>query len=143
MQRRILIVDDQDDLSSALSEVFTRSGYYVKTTESRNEAVLLDETGSFDVVITDLDGDRAFPPDKLPENADTCLPEGEPEEASRSHVKAFKICATNFRRDEFNEDELKHLFETVLNYKAQFVDRAPVVRQIREKSSSFFRAPSA
>ena len=141
MQRRILIVDDHDDLSSALSEVFSRSGYYVKTTASRNEAVILDETGSFDLVITDLDGDRAFPPDKSTENADACLPEGEPEEASRSHVKAFKICATNFRRDDFNEDELKNLFETVLNYKARFVDQAPAVKQIREKIEFVF--PSA
>jgi serine/threonine-protein kinase RsbW len=138
MQRRILIVDDQDDLSSALSAVFSKSGYFVKTTESRDEAVELDETGSFDIVITDLDGDKAFPPDKSKENADTCLPEDESEDTPRSHVKAFKICATNFRRDDFNEDELKHLFETVLNYKAQFVDKAPVVQQIREKIEFVF-----
>lgn len=138
MQRRILIVDDQDDLSSALSEVFTRSGYEVKTTESRDEAVRLDKSNVFDLVITDLDGEKAFPPAGSSAE-DECLPEiGDTEIFDRSHVKAFKICATNFRRDDFNEEELKHLFETILNYKAQFVDRAPVVRQIREKIEFVF-----
>ena len=141
MQRRILIVDDHDDLSSALEEVFSKSGYYVKTTESRDEAVQLDEVGGFDLVISDLDGDIAFPQEKAEETDDTCLPETESEEYNRSPVKAFKVCATDFRREEFNEDELKYLFETVLNYKAQFVDKLHTVQQIREKIEFVF--PSA
>ena len=133
MQRRILIVDDHDDLSSALEEVFSKSGYYVKTTESRDEAVELDETDAFDLVISDLDGDLAFPKEETDQNEDSCLPESESEDFKRSHVKAFKVCATNFRREDFDEDELKNLFETVLNYKAQFVDKTHTVKQIREK----------
>lgn len=140
MQRRILIVDDHDDLSSALSEVFSKTGYFVKTTESRDEAVRLDQTHDYDVVISDLDGDKAFPKkDEKPE--DSCLPAGNGDLSNRSHVKAFKVCATNFRRDEFDEDELKNLFETVLNYKAQFVDKTNAVKQIREKIE--FEFPSA
>jgi serine/threonine-protein kinase RsbW len=46
-----------------------------------------------------------------------------------------------FRREQFDEDELKNLFETVLNYKAQFVDKIPTVRHIREKIEFVF--PSA
>ena len=141
MQRRILIVDDHDDLSTALEEVFSNSGYYVKTTESRAEAVELDETDSYDLVISDLDGDKAFPNKKTEQNDNSCLPEGEAEEYDRRHVKAFKICATNYRREDYNEDELKNLFETVLNYKAQFVDKMQAVQQIREKIEFVF--PSA
>jgi serine/threonine-protein kinase RsbW len=141
MQRRILIVDDHDDLSTALKEVFSKSGYYVKTTESRDEAVELDETDAFDLVISDLDGDKVFPAKEVEQNSDSCLPVGEPEEYDRSHVKAFKVCATNYRREDFNEDELKNLFETVLNYKAQFVDKKKTVQQIREKIEFVF--PSA
>ncbi len=141
MQRRILIVDDHDDLSSALEEVFSKSGYFVKTTESRDEAVELDETNTFDVVISDLDGDKAFPRNGLPETDESCLPEADESVFNRSHVKAFKVCATNFRRDEFDETELKHIFETVLNYKAQFVDKMQAVQQIREKIEFVF--PSA
>ncbi|MCU1289876.1 MAG: Anti-sigma regulatory factor (Ser/Thr protein kinase) [Acidobacteria bacterium] len=141
MQRRILIVDDHDDLSSALTEVFSKSGYYVKTTESREEALDLDKVDAFDLVISDLDGDIAFPKDDAEQAEDLCLPENDPEEYNRSSVKAFKVCATNFRREDFNEDELKNLFETVLNYKAQFVDKMQAVQQIREKIEFVF--PSA
>lgn len=142
MKRRILIVDDHDDLSSALNEVFNKTGYFVKTTESRDEAVALEESNDYDVVITDLDGDRAFPKEETNgTHKDTCLPENDLNDFDRSHIKAFKVCATNFRRDEFNEEELKNLFETVLNYKAQFVDKTSAVRQIREKIEFVF--PSA
>ena len=134
MQRRILIVDDHDDLKTALTEVFSKAGFLVKTTESRDEAVRLDQTSKFDLVITDLDGDKAFPPEtnnNLPD--DKCLPANNHEEFNRSFVKAFKICAINFRRDDFDENELKNIFETILNYKAQFVDKTYAVKQIREK----------
>jgi serine/threonine-protein kinase RsbW len=140
MQRRILIVDDHDDLKTALTEVFTKLGFFVKTTESRDEAVELDGTSDYDLVITDLDGEKAFPK----ENAgpqDTCLPNNETNEFDRSFVKAFKICATNFKRENFDEDELKNLFETILNYKAKFVDKKQTVKHIREKIE--FEIPSA
>ena len=35
MQRRILIVDDHDDLKTALTEVFDKLGFFVKATMSR------------------------------------------------------------------------------------------------------------
>lgn len=143
MKRRILIVDDHDDLSSALDEVFSKTGYLVKSTESREEAVRLEKTEDYDIVITDLDGDKAFPKSDNASDLDenTCLPENNVNDTDRSHIKAFKVCATNFRRDEFNEEELKNLFETVLNYKSQFVDKTDTVKQIREKIE--FVLPSA
>lgn len=141
MQRRILIVDDHDDLSSALSEVFSNSGYTVKTAENRDEGVRLEKTHEYDLVISDLDGDKAFPANGNKENGVACLPEIDTEEFDRSHVKAFKICATNYRRDNFKEEELKNLFDTILNYKAKFVDKETTVRHIREKIE--FILPSA
>jgi len=133
MQKKILIVDDHDDLKTALSEVFSKSGYFVKATESRDEAVRLDRTDDYDLVITDLDGEKAFPKEKNNAAEDSCLPETDEEDFNRSHVKAFKICAINFPRDNFDENELKNLFETILNYKIQFVDKASKVKHIREK----------
>lgn len=141
MQRRILIVDDHDDLSSALSEVFSKTGYFVKTTESRDEALRLDQINDYDVVITDLDGDKAFPKNAEEPIKITCLPQQNGDDSNRSQVKAFKVCAKNFQREEFNENELKHLFETVLNYKAQFVDKMNTVKQLREMIE--FEFPSA
>jgi serine/threonine-protein kinase RsbW len=140
MQRRILIVDDHDDLKTALTEVFTKLGFFVKTTESRDEAVELEETSDYDLVITDLDGEKAFPKEDA-DQQDSCLPTVDPDEFDRSFVKAFKICATNFKRENFDEDELKNLFETVLNYKAKFVDKKQTVKHIREKIE--FEIPSA
>ncbi len=141
MQRRILIVDDHDDLSSALKEVFSKSGYFVKATESRDEGIALDGTHDYDIVITDLDADAAFPKDTENLDEKTCLPILEDDESDRNFVRAFKICATNFRGENFSEDELKHVFETVLNYKAEFVDKQQVVKHIREKIE--FQFPSA
>lgn len=143
MQRRILIVDDHDDLKTALTDVFDKLGFFVKATESRDEAVELDQANAFDLVITDLDGDVAFPPKNASEEEeDTCLPTDDAENGfDRSFVKAFKICATNFRRENFDEDELKNFFETILNYKTQFVDKMNSVKHIREKIE--FEFPSA
>ncbi len=144
MQRRILIVDDHDDLNTALTEVFSQTGYAVESTESREEAVRLDQTHDFDIVITDLDGDKAFPKKQIPEAAiNDCLPEPDAnaDEFDRSRVKAFKVCATNYRREEYDETELKNIFETILNYKAQFVDSQHAVQKIREKIEFVF--PSA
>ncbi|CAN5441523.1 ATP-binding protein [soil metagenome] len=138
MQKKILIVDDHDDLKTVLTEVFSKIGYSVKSTESRQEAVELDKSNEFDLVITDLDGDKAF----SEENTDnTCLPTKDVNDFDRSFVKAFKICATNFKRDNFDETELKNLFETILDYKAQFVDKTAAVKYIREKIE--FEFPSA
>ena len=136
-------MDDHDDLKTALTEVFTKLGYLVKTADSRDEALELDSAEDFDLVITDLDGEKAFPTPEETDNhkEDPCLPTNDSEQFNRSHIKAFKICATNFNRADFDEEELKSLFEIILNYKSQFVDRAPTVRHVREKIE--FEIPSA
>jgi serine/threonine-protein kinase RsbW len=140
MQRRILIVDDHDDLKTALSDVFGKLGFFVEVAESRDKALQIDRTTEFDLVITDLDGEQAYRKNDL-EDSFPCLPKIEPDEIDRSIVKAFKICAINFRRDEFKEDELKNFFETILNFKAKFIDKAETVKNIREKIE--FEFPSA
>ena len=141
MQKKILIVDDHDDLKTVLTQVFSKIGYSVKTTESRQEAVELDKSSDFDLVITDLDGDKAFPEENNDSSTDTCLPTEDAGDSDRSFVKAFKICAINFRRENYDENELKNLFETILNYKAKFVDKTAAVKHIREKIE--FEFPSA
>jgi serine/threonine-protein kinase RsbW len=141
MQRKFLIIDDHDDLSSGLKELFLKLGYSVKTIENRDEAVALQEIDDFDVVITDLDN-----VDKIPEavqsddNEDTCLPEVESHKPSE-HIRAFKVCATSYRRENYDENELKNLFETILNYKAQYVDAVEKIKNLREKIE--FEFPSA
>lgn len=140
MQRRFLIIDDHDNLSSGLKQLFDALGYAVETIETRREAVKLKGIDKYDVVITDLDNVDAIPEAASNDDADSCLPEVAPHKRSE-HIRAFKICATSFDRENFDETELKNLFETILNYKAQFVDRAEVIKDLREKIE--FEFPSA
>lgn len=136
MQKKILIVDDHDDLSTALTEDFSQLGNLVRTCDSRDDAVELIEGENFDLIITDLDGENLADSDDNDEI--TCLPEAE--ENPRSKIKAFKICVSNYKNNEFTEEELKHFVETTLNYKAKFVDQKEIVQNWREKIE--FEIPS-
>lgn len=140
MQRRILIIDDHDDLASALQTALTAEGHKVSVLEKRTEALAVGNIEDFDLVITDLDVGRLPAEPSLNGNSKHCVPPITAETGSE-HIKAFKICASNFRRDEFDEPELKHLIETVLNYKIQFVDKDEAVRNLRE--SIEFELPSS
>lgn len=135
MQKKILIVDDHDDLSTALTQEFSRLGHFVKCAETRDEAVRLIESENFDLVVTDLDGEHLA---SASSDNVTCLPEAVPN--SRSNIKAFKICVSNYKTEKFTEDELKNFIETTLDYKAKFVDQKEVVQNLREKIE--FEIPS-
>ncbi|MCU0239937.1 MAG: ATP-binding protein [Pyrinomonadaceae bacterium] len=138
MQRNILIIDDHDDLASALSNVFSQTGHSVVIAENRKAALKIKNIENFDLVITDLDAKSLFCEPNLDENIPSCLPIIS---SNEENIKAFKVCAANFRRDKFNEDELKNFVETILNYKAQFVDKKDVIQNLHEKIE--FELPSA
>ena len=110
MQRQILIIDDHDDLATSLEEVLTATGHAVQIVERREDALAIENIEGYDLVVTDLD---VVPRDAASSegngnHAPVCLPEHIIANVGE-HVKAFKICAANFRRDEFNEDELKDI----------------------------------
>lgn len=130
MQRRILIVDDHDDLAGELRAAFTEMQHRVTTFHSRDEAIHQANPADYDVLIVDLDDvDENFHPVSRNGAGD----DGE-------IIKAFKISASNFRRN-FDEAELKEIVETTLNYKSKFVDDARAVQNWREKIE--FELPSA
>src|SRR5262245_31252058 len=109
MQRRILIIDDHDDLASALEEVFVTTGHQVEVVENRHDALEIEDIERFDLIVTDLDYEEP----RSDENGTAvhCLPEPDQKlhhEQPGEQIKAFKLCASNFRRDEFNEEELKN-----------------------------------
>lgn len=131
MQRRILIIDDHDDLATALDEVLSHIGHEVTIISDRVKALARNDLESFDMVITDLDVDSSGPVSGLNGGGATCLPKV-PESERGEKIKAFKLCAANFRRDEFDEDELKSLMAVVLDHKIRFVDRAEVVKELHE-----------
>src|SRR5688572_22149281 len=119
MQRRILIIDDQDDLATALEEVFIGQGHSVALLESRADALEVPNFEQFDLVITDLDVSSS-PVQNL--NGSGAAPGNRKE-----HVKAFKVSAVNFARSEFDEAELKEIVATVLDYKTRHVDKKDTV----------------
>jgi serine/threonine-protein kinase RsbW len=140
MQRRILIVDDHDDLATSLEEVFTETGHLIRVVENRVDALAIENIESFDIVISDLDVDSTRPAPSLNGAAPTCLPDPIDVQPN-DHIKAFKLCASNFRRDEFDEDELRSFVATILDYKIRFVDKIDVVQELHEYIE--FELPSA
>jgi serine/threonine-protein kinase RsbW len=140
MQRRILIIDDHNDLAEALHEVFSHTGHEVKVVDDRPSALALGDLTDFDLVITDLDVESFSPETPANGNGNQCLPHVEGDHTGE-RIKAFKICATNFRRDHFDEEELKVLFATILDYKIRFVDKEDFVRDLHENIE--FELPSA
>jgi len=140
MQRKILIIDDHNDLASALESTFSAAGHLVEILENREDALAVTNIGDFDLVITDLDVDNTAIKATPNGHNGTCLPEL-PSVKAGERIKAFKLCAPNFRRDKLDENELKNFVETVLNYKTRYVDKVELVRQLHEKIE--FELPSA
>lgn len=131
MQRRILIIDDHNDLAGALDDVLSNIGHDVTIITDRVLALARKDLETFDMVITDLDVDSSGPVGQLNGSGATCLPKV-PADISGEKIKAFKLCAANFRRDEFDEEELKSLMALVLDHKIRFVDKLEVVQDLHE-----------
>ena len=136
MKKKILIVDDHDDLASLLTKEFTKSGHSVKALDNRDEAVELIEKENFDLVISDLDGEELVV--QRGKSDPECLPDEI--ETERSHIKAFKICVTNFKKEDFSEEELKFFVETTLDCKAKCIDKKELIQDLHEKIQ--FEVPS-
>ena len=133
MHRRILIIDDRDDLATALEEVLTGMGHSVALLETRNDAPNLAGLERFDLVITDLDVEAS--------QIQTLNGGKESHEPASEHIKAFKVSAANFRCDKFDETELKEIVATVLDHKIRHVDNADGVQDLHEHIE--FEVPSA
>ncbi|MEO6334417.1 MAG: ATP-binding protein [Pyrinomonadaceae bacterium] len=133
MQRRILIIDDHDDLATALEEVFSTMGHSVTLLQSRADALEVPNFEQFDLVITDLDV-QSTRLSNLNGDAGLGLAAGE-------HVKAFKVSAANFTRSEFDESELKEVVATLLDYKTRHIDEKEGILDLHEHIE--FELPSA
>lgn len=142
MQRKILIIDDYDDLASSLRDVFSALGHRVEILFNRDDALADKDLDAYDIVITDLAGESdALASEPVANgNNGTCIPDMPTADAGEK-VKAFKFCASHFVRDGFDEDELKNLIETVLDYKSRYLDTTELVRHLHEKIE--FELPSS
>lgn len=145
MEKKFLIVDDYDDLRTALAEVFSKNGNIIKTANNRDDGIRLMKSDKFDVIITDLDGDELIVEDEeIAEDVPECFPEEiEAEEIAtekRSHIKAFKICITDYKSGKFSDEEIKDCVETILEHKSKHIDRNQDIQNRHEKIE--FEIPS-
>ena len=131
MQRRILIIDDHDDLATALEEVFTATGHSVVISDNRTDGLEAANSERFDLVITDLDVQTP-----RQENLNGRAAPGE-----EQNVKVFRVSASGFRHSAFDESELKDVVATVLDYKIRHIDRRESVQHLLEHIE--FEVPSA
>lgn len=140
MQKKILIVDDHDDLETLLTDEFVKKGHLIKSVEARDEAITLLESEAFDLIVTDLDGEHLRTSKNGGDQSAECLPEEISDTEPRSNIKAFKLCISNYKKSNFTEDELKYFVETILSFKARCVDKKNEVKDWHEKIE--FEIPS-
>src|SRR5918912_4001171 len=143
-KRRILIVDNNDELRISLEKVLQELGHEVVATGDRNEALAREDLDEFDLIISDLTEDEHTGMQLLSEikRKRLLIPVvvSSDEGQQPGVVKAFKMGAANFLRLPYNKDELRNIVEKTLAYKLRFVDDLRVLPYVREKIE--FELPS-
>jgi len=139
-KRRILIVDNNDELRVLLEQALGRLGHEVVVTGEREKALRRNDLNTFDLIISDLSEAEI---------------NGEPiSELHRKHlitplseqfkvpglIKAFKMGAANYLRMPYNRDELREIVEQTLAHKLRYVDDPSVFSHVHEKIE--FELPS-
>ncbi|MDT5061285.1 MAG: hypothetical protein QOH63_1744 [Acidobacteriota bacterium] len=143
-KRRILIVDNNDELRAMLKQVLRELGHEVVATGDRTEALEREDLDEFDLIISDLTEDEHSGMQLLSEikRKRLMVPVvvSSDEGQQPGVVKAFKMGAANFLRLPYNKDELRNIVEKTLAYKLRFVDDLKVLPFVREKID--FELPS-
>jgi serine/threonine-protein kinase RsbW len=139
-KRRILIVDNNDELRALLEQSLGKLGHEVVVTGEREKALAREDLDEFDLVISDLSeaevngqpiGDLQRKHLVTPVTALTSEP---------AIIKAFKMGAANFLRLPYNPEELREIVERTLSYKLRYVDDPSVLSHVHEKIE--FELPS-
>ena len=146
-KRRILIVDNNDELRAILESALGGLGHEAVVTGDREQALSRNDLDQFDLIISDLTEDA--PADDKPETAGEVgnnqprrhlLTRVVPNDAEPTIVKAFKMVAANYLRFPYNQDELRAIVEQTLSYKLRYVDDPSVLSHTHEKIE--FELPS-
>jgi serine/threonine-protein kinase RsbW len=144
-KRRILIVDNNDELRAILENALGSLGCEAVVTGDRDEALSRKDLDQFDLIISDLT-EEAAPDDQANGN-----PTNEPHRrhlltpvvsnaAESVIVKAFKMVAANYLRLPYNKDQLREIVEQTLSYKLRYVDDPSLLSHTHEKIE--FELPS-
>ena len=145
-KRRILIVDNNDELRAILENALDSLGHEAVVTGDRDEALSRNDLDQFDLIISDLTEEA---PIDQAEGAVNDPPKDQhrhlltrvvPNDAEPTIVKAFKMVAANYLRFPYNQDELRAIVEQTLSYKLRYVDNPSVLSHTHEKIE--FELPS-
>jgi len=133
-KRRILIVDNNDELRTILENVLGELGHEAVVTGDRDEALTRKDLDQFDVIISDLTEEAPDEPANSGElhrrNLVTPVQRNDQEPVL---VKAFKMVAANYLRMPYNKDELRAIVEQTLSYKLRYVDDPSLLSHTHEK----------
>jgi serine/threonine-protein kinase RsbW len=141
MKRRILIVDNNDELRTSLEEVLGGLGHDVVVTGKRNEALARNDLDGFDLIISDLSEDLELMAESIPElHRKHLLVSISPNGTQPDVVKAFKMGAANYLRLPYNRDELREIVEQTLSHKLRCGDEPSLISHLLEKIE--FELPS-
>src|SRR5438045_1219683 len=112
-KRRILIVDNNDELRTMLEQALSALGHEVLTTGKRSEALARNDLERFDLIISDLTEDAESALEAISElqRKHLLTPIAPNGDSNNGIIKAFKISAANFLRLPYNRDELKEIVE--------------------------------
>lgn len=143
-KRRILIVDNNDELRAMLEQVLRELGHDVVATGDRDVALERDDLEEFDLIISDLteDADSGIQLVSELKRKRLLVPVvvSSDEAQQPGLVKAFKMGAANFLRQPYNKEELRSIVDKTLSYKLRFIDDLKVLPYVREKID--FELPS-
>src|SRR4030095_4051905 len=138
-KRRILIVDNSDELRSLLEEALGKLGHQVVVSVEREKALERNDLDSFDLVISDLtDAEINGHPVSDPHGKHllTATTSGR----DPNIIKAFKMGAANYLRLPYDQQELREIVEQTLSYKLRYVDDPTLLPHVHEKIE--FELPS-
>ena len=139
-KRRILVVDNNDDLRASLQKVLGELGHNVVGTGQRNEALARQDLDSFDLIISDLTDEDECTTDSVGALQRKHLLVPVNKNSEPTIIKAFKLGCANYVRVPYDRQALIEIVEQTLAHKLRYEDQANVVSHIHEKIE--FEVPS-
>lgn len=141
-QRRILVVDDDNDLREELEPTLAEFGYEITSIHHHDDAAGHQDLIEFDVIITDLTEDTKEGQQLINEiqfhRSNPTISVSSTVTETTGVTKAFKIDASNFIRGKYRSEELRAIVERALSYKAQIIDPANLIANVHEKIEFLF-----
>ena len=139
-KRRILIVDNNDELRVLLEQALGRLGHEVIVTGEREKALRRDDLDSFDLIISDLSEAEVNGQPISELHRKHLVTELNGQKNGPGVIKAFKMGAANYLRTPYNRDELRDIVEQTLANKLRYVDDTSAFSHVHEKIE--FELPS-